>query len=313
MNAAIEPATTPEVSPQPEPHAHQDLPPEIAKLLDNIGHALAQAPKALLLVNEEADVISPFLEAYLADSLRQACPGRKVALFQPKHELGPTAALAEALAEFIPGLTPELFLGMAPDRRLSFVRMMLGKETQTKEERNAPASHILIVDRLDDARSGQHDDRADFCNLIDTLAQETWFGCAIAMGSETGEVCEKAAGLSALLRQSSRVDLQNGKFKLAGRGKSGETRFRQPRTDRPTAKPALWPMAMSAVGGTIVTAAVFLGGAHFFNVDWRTPLGMHSEAANDGPSTAELSLVDSASAGDQATEPNADGESVAGD
>ncbi|MEM7011565.1 MAG: hypothetical protein AAF585_08795 [Verrucomicrobiota bacterium] len=282
--------TSPEVPVAAATHA-QELPPEIAKLLSDIGHALAKAPKALLLVNEEADVISPFLEAYLVDSLRQACPGRQVAMFKPNHPKGPTAALAEALSEFIPGLTPELFLGIEPGRRVSFVRMMLKKENLPKDQRNAPASHILIVDRLEEARSGQHDDRAEFCDLLDTLAQESWFGCAIAMGIESGEICEKAAGLSALLRQSSRVDLQNGMFKLAGRGKSGETRIREPRSDR-RARPALMPMALSALSAAAITAAVFLGGAHFFNVDWRSPLGL-APAANVSDPAKDMGMLGS--------------------
>jgi hypothetical protein len=213
MNAAIETATAVEAAPST---SFDNLPPEIAKLLENIGDALARAPKALLLVNEESEVVSPFLEDYLSGSLRDAVPGRKVALFRPNHPDGPTAALANALSEFVPGLTAELFLAMKPERRISFVRMMLGKDNLKKAELREPASHILIVDHLEEARSGQHGDRADFCNFLDNLAQEPWFGVAIAVGSENSEVCEKAAGLSALLRQSSRVDLQTGKFKIAG-------------------------------------------------------------------------------------------------
>ena len=61
MNAATEPAATVEGAATPSNQTNDQLPPEIAKLLGDIGHALAQAPKALLLVNEEAEVISPFL------------------------------------------------------------------------------------------------------------------------------------------------------------------------------------------------------------------------------------------------------------
>lgn len=264
----------------------QQLPPEIAALLENIGHALAQAPKALLLVNEEAEVVSPFLHSYLADHLRRSAPGRQVALFEPKHDLGPTAALAEALSEFIPGLTAELFLSIPTEKRLSFVRMMLGKEAAGKKSREPePASHILVVDRLEEARSGQHDDRAEFCNLLDSLAQEPWFGVAIAIGLENDELCEKAAGLSALLRQSSRVCLQTGKFKLAGSGRSGGTRRREPRTDRPRTPAPFLAMLATAGATALITAAVFLGGARYFGVDWNEILTTPAAAEAEGEPT----------------------------
>lgn len=302
MNAAIEPAATMEGAATPSRPSNNQLPPEIAKLLGDIGHALAQAPKALLLVNEEAEVISPFLDAYLADSLRSSCEGRKVALFRPNHPQGPTAALAEALSEFIPGLTPELFLAVKPDRRVSFVRMMLGKENLSREQLKAPASHILIVDHLEDARSGQHADRADFCNLLDTLAQEPWFGVAIAMGIESGEICEKAAGLSALCRQSSRVDLQTGKFKLAGRGKSGETRVRGPRDERPRTRTSFLPIALTAITAILLTSAVFLGGARLFNVDWR---GVPKKNTSAETQPDDLSLIGNAATDEDPVEPSA--------